>query len=185
MLMSGSLVDEVITEIGLQKLYPGIAASPPSHGTPLGAAERRMIKYDLKVQVEKNANIIRVIYDHPNPELAAKTVNLLVNKFIARELAVLRDPQSNFLQDRLELYRTQLAQSEAALDAFHNQTGISSLDEERTLLLKQRADVESSLANNQAQVTELENRKKALQSELANLPLNVEYADEDDASQSQ
>jgi uncharacterized protein involved in exopolysaccharide biosynthesis len=185
MMTSGSLVDEVITEIGLKKLYPGIVASPPWSGTPLGTAERRMIQHDLKVQVAKNANIIQVIYDHPNPELAAKTVNLLVNRFIARELAVLRDPQSNFLQERLEQYRTQLVQSEAALDAFRNQTGISSLDEERTLLLKQRADIESSLANNQSQVTELENRKKALQSELAQLPLNVEYADEDDASQSQ
>src|SRR5580658_7495282 len=105
MLMSGSLVDEVITEIGLQKLYPRIAASPPWTGTALGAAERRMIKHDLKVQVAKNANIIQVIYDHPDPELAAKTVNLLVNKFIARELAVLRDPRTSFLQERLEQYR--------------------------------------------------------------------------------
>jgi uncharacterized protein involved in exopolysaccharide biosynthesis len=185
MLTSGSLVDSVITEIGLKKLYPGIVASPPSSGTPLGSAERRMIKHDLKVRVAKNANIIQVIYDHPNPELAAKTVNLLVNSFIARELAVLRDPQSKFIQEQLEQYHTQLVQSETALDDFRNHTGISSLDEERTLLLKQRADIESSLANNQAQVTELENRKQVLQSELAKLPLNVEYADEDDASQSQ
>src|ERR1017187_2003711 len=185
MLTSGSLVDEVITEIGLKKLYPGIVASPPSRGTPLGAAERRMIKHDLKVHVAQNANIIQVIYDHPNPELAAKTANLLVNKFIARELAVLRDPQSNFLQEQLEQYHTKLVQSEAALDEFSKQTGISSLDEERTLLLKRRADIESSLANNQAQVTELENRKQVLQSELAKLPPNVVFADEDDASQSQ
>jgi len=185
MLTSGSLVDEVITEIGLKKLYPGIVASPPSSGTPLGAAERRMIKHDLKVEVAKNANIIQVTYKHPDPELAAKTANLLVNKFIARELAVLRDPQSNFLQEQLEQYRTKLVQSEAALDEFSKQTGISSLDEERTLLLKQRADIESSFANNQAQVTELENRKQVLQSELATLPLNVEFANEDDASQSQ
>ena len=61
----------------------------------------------------------------------AKTANLLVNKFIARELAVLRDPQSNFLQERLEQYHTTLVQSEAALDEFRNQTGISSLDEIR------------------------------------------------------
>ena len=184
MLTSASLVDEVITEIGLKNLYPGIAASPPSSGTQLGAAERRM-KHDLKVEVAKNANIIQVTYKHPNPELAAKTANLLVNKFIARELAILRDPQSNFLQEQLEQYHTKLVQSEAALDKFSKQTGISSLDEERTLLLKQRADIESSFANNQAQVTELENRKQVLQSELATLPLNVEFANENDASQSQ
>src|ERR1022692_2001987 len=129
MLTSGSLVDSVITEIGLKKLYPGIVASPPSSGTPLGSAERRMIKHDLKVRVAKNANIIQVIYDHPNPELAAKTVNLLVNSFIARELAVLRDPQSKFIQEQLEQYHTQLVQSETALDDFRNHTGISSLDE--------------------------------------------------------
>jgi uncharacterized protein involved in exopolysaccharide biosynthesis len=185
MLMSGSLVDEVITEIGLQKLYPRIAASPPWTGTALGAAERRMIKHDLKVQVAKNANIIQVIYDHPDPELAAKTANLLVSKFTARELAVLRDPQSNFLQQQLTQYKTTLDRSEAALDGFRNQTGISSLDEERTLLLKQRADIESSIATNQAQVTEIENSKQVLQSELSKLPPNVTFADEDDASQSQ
>jgi len=185
MLTSGSLVDEVITEIGLKTLYPDISTSSPWSGTSLGAAERRMIKHDLKVQVVRNANIIQVIYDHPNPELAAKTANLLVNKFIARELAVLRDPRSNFLQDQLEQYHKELVQSETALDEFRNQTGISSLDEERTLLLKQRADTESSFANNQAQVTELENRKRVLQAELATLPPNVEFADEDDVLQSQ
>jgi uncharacterized protein involved in exopolysaccharide biosynthesis len=185
MLTSESLAEEVIMEIGLKKLYPNIVASPPSSGTPLGAAERRMLKHDLNVQVARNANTIQVIYEHPNPELAAKTANLLVKRFIARELAVLRDPQSNFLQERLEQYHTTLVQSEAALDEFRNQTGISSLDEERTLLLKRRADIESSFANNQAQVTELENRKQVLQSELAKLPLNVESANEDDASQSE
>jgi uncharacterized protein involved in exopolysaccharide biosynthesis len=185
MLTSGSLADEVITEIGLKKLYPKIVASPPSSGTPLGAAERRMLKHDLIVQVAKNANTIQVIYEHPDPELAANTANLLVNKFIARELAVLRDPKSNFLPERLEQYHTQLIQSEAALDEFRNQTGISSLDEERTLLLKRRADIESSFSNNQAQVTELENRRQVLQSELGKLPQNVEYANEDDATQSQ
>jgi uncharacterized protein involved in exopolysaccharide biosynthesis len=184
-LTSGSLVDEVITEIGLNKLYPSIVASPHFRGTPLGAAERRMFKHDLKVQVARSANIIQVIYDHPNAELAAKTANLLVNKFIARELALLRDPRAGFLQGQLEQYHARLVQSEAALDAFRNQTGISSLEEERTLLLKHRADIESSVANNQALVTELENRKRVLQSELAKLPPNVEFADEDAASQSQ
>jgi polysaccharide biosynthesis protein PslE len=185
MLTSGSLVEEVITEIGLKELYPGIVAAPPTLGTPLGSAERRMINHDLKVQVAKSANIIQVIYNHPNAELAAKTANLLVNKFIARELAVLRDPRASFLQEQLEKYHVQLNQSEAALDEFRNHTGISSLDEERTLLLKQRADIESTLANNQAQVTEVENRKQVLQSELAKLPPNVEFADEDNVSQSQ
>src|ERR1017187_8022510 len=185
MLTSESLADEVITEIGLKKLYPKIVASPPSSGTPLGAAERRLIRHDLKVQVAKNANTIQVIYEHPDPELAAKTANLLVKKFIARELAVLRDPKSNFLQERLEQYHSQLIQSEAALDEFRNHTGISSLDEERSLLLKRRADIESSFSNNQAQVTELENRSQVLQSELAKLPQNVEYADEDNGAQSQ
>jgi uncharacterized protein involved in exopolysaccharide biosynthesis len=185
MLTSGSLVDEVVTEVGLNNLYPQLVASPPWFGTAVGAAERRIIKHDLKVQVANNANIIQVIYDHPNPELAAKAANVFVNKFIARELAVLRDPRSNFLQEQLGQYHTQLVQSEAALDEFRNQTGISSLDEERTLLLKHRAEIESSFASNQAQVTELENRKQVLQSELTTLPLNVEFADEDDVLQSQ
>src|ERR1035438_4316388 len=44
MLTSESLAEEVITEVGLNKLYPKIVASPPSSGTPLGAAERRMLK---------------------------------------------------------------------------------------------------------------------------------------------
>jgi uncharacterized protein involved in exopolysaccharide biosynthesis len=182
MLTSGSLVEEVITEIGLEKLYPRIVESPPSSGTPLGDAVRRMIKRDLKVGVAKNANIINVIYDHPDPALAARTANLLVDKFSARELALLRDPQSSFLQEQLEQYRTTLARSAAALDEFRVQTGISSLEEERTLLLKQRTDIETSLAGNQAQVTELETRRRVLESGLARLPANVEFAIEDDAS---
>jgi uncharacterized protein involved in exopolysaccharide biosynthesis len=185
MLTSESLVEEVINEIGLKTLYPRIVASPPWFGTPLGAAARRMVKRDLTVQVARNANIIQVIYDHPDAKLAARTANLLVQKFITRELALLRDPQSSFLEQQLQQYRKTLVDAEAALDQFRNQTGISSLDEERTLLLKRRTDLETSIASNEAQVTALVNRREVLHAELQALPANVQFSDESDTSQSQ
>jgi polysaccharide biosynthesis protein PslE len=185
LLTSDQLVGDVIQEIGLAKLYPAIAAKPPWVGTALGAAVRKMTRHGLTVKTVPNSNVIQLLYNHPDPLLAAKAVNLLVDKFTERELRLLRDPQSTFLQDQLDQFRGALRQAETALEQFRKQTGISSLDEERTLLLKQRADVESNADGNQAQVAELEQRRQTLQTELKSLPVNLKLSDDDINAQSQ
>ena len=185
LLTSDDLVGEVIQGVGLSKLYPAIEANPPSVGTPLGAAIRKVTKHMLEVEIIPNTNVIQVLYDHPDPQLAARVTNMLVDKFTERELRLLRDPQSSFLQDQLDHFRGALRGAETALAQFREQTGISSLDEQRTLLLKQRADIESNITANQAQVAELEHRKEALQAELHTLPVELKLYDDDASAQSQ
>jgi uncharacterized protein involved in exopolysaccharide biosynthesis len=164
LITSDTLVEQVIQQVGLDKLYPKIAASHPSQGTPLGAAVRHMVNHDLTVTSPRDADIIEVKYTNPDPELAAKTAGLLVDQFVQSELKLLRDPQSTFLQDQFEQSKKLLLQAQTNLDQFHKESGISSLDEERSLLLKERADIEGALYTNQVQTTELQRRQQALQS---------------------
>jgi uncharacterized protein involved in exopolysaccharide biosynthesis len=185
LLTSDRLAEEVIQKIGLAKLYPAIHAKPPWYGTPMGAAVRKMTEHMLTVKTVPNSNIIRLLYDHPDPQLAARVVNLLVDKFTERELRILRDPQSTFLQNQLDHFREILRQAEGNLERFKRQSGISSLDEQRSLLLKQRGDIESNIAANHAQVAELEHRTQALATDLHKMSPDLRLFDDDINAQSQ
>ena len=185
LLTSDQLAEEVIQKIGLSKLYPGIEAKPPWYGTPMGAAVRKMTEHMLTVKTVPNSNVIRLLYDHPDPQLAARAVNLLVDKFTERELRLLRDPQSPFLQDQLNHFRESLRKAESNLAQFKRQSAISSLDEQRTLLLKERGDIESNIAANHAQVAELEHRTQALTTDLHKMSPELRLFDDDVDAQSQ
>ena len=75
---------------------------------------------------------------------------LLIDKFIAKQSTIYQSAQLPFMQSQLEDARQQLEKSRAAVQAFKAATGINSLDEERTFLLRQQSDTqESSDAGNQ------------------------------------
>src|SRR5258708_5852843 len=69
----------------------------------------------------------------------------LLVKFIAKQSTIYQSAQLPFMQRQLEDARQQLEKSRAAVQAFKAATGINSLDEERTFLLRQQSDTQENL----------------------------------------
>lgn len=178
-LQGRELISSVLKEIGVEAIYPDLVADPPSRGTPLDAAIDRFGS-DLTVDNPRDTNVIEVSLLDKDPAAGMRAVNLLVNRFIERDLTLFGNPQSTFLQQQLEFFRKQVADAEKAVAQFKIDNHISSIDEERTQLLKQRTDLDTTLKGVEAHVAELSSKKDGLNTALHNTQQDVELYTESD-----
>jgi polysaccharide chain length determinant protein (PEP-CTERM system associated) len=167
-LTSRDLVERVIKTIGLEKLYPGLVKNPPSRTPPLEVA---IITFQKKLTAEgiKKSSVIEVSFQHQDPQMAARAVNLLVDFFKEKHLAVHSGTESNFLEKQLTLYDQELKNSENRLETFKQKNLVFSLDEQRSLLLHQRTELDTSLKSARNRMDELAKKLASLRGQMKTL----------------
>lgn len=163
-LTSRELIEKVLTTMKVETVYPDLVKSPPSKMTPLQAA---ILAFEKKLTVEgvKKSNVIEVAFQHKDPQVAARAVNLLVDDYKEKHLQVFSDPQSSFLEKQLAEYEQKLKQSESRMEAYKQKNRVFSPEEQRSLLLKQRMELDTSLKNTRNQVDELQKKLSSLKSQ--------------------
>ena len=142
-LTSQDLIERVVKTLTVEALYPKFVESPPSRGTPLDAAIERFGK-DLSVEGIKKSNVIQISLQHKDPRMAAKALNLLMEFFKEKHLQAYSDPKSSFLEQQLAAYDLKLKESQNQLEAFRQKHRVFSLEEQRSLLLKQRTELDTA-----------------------------------------
>jgi uncharacterized protein involved in exopolysaccharide biosynthesis len=164
-LTSRDLIEKVITTLKVENIYPELVESPPYKMTPIEAA---ILKFEKKLAVEgiKKSSVIEVSFQHKNPQIAARAINMLVDFYKGKHLEVYSGPQSSFLEKQLTTYDQKLKQSENDLEAFKQKNRVFSLDEQRSLLLKQRMELDTDLKNTSNHIDELQKRLSFLKSQL-------------------
>jgi uncharacterized protein involved in exopolysaccharide biosynthesis len=182
-LHSRDLLLELVRELGVARIYPKMAEGSPAAGD---IAERAAIRLDKDLEVEpmKDASVIELSLMNGDPSVAATALGLLIKRFKARQNEVFDNPQSTFVQDQLAQARRQLGISQAAVEEFKRRSGISSLEEERTLLLRTQAEARNSLAQQTARRDEAEGRLRALTEAVGKLTHTIQLSDENDRFQS-
>jgi uncharacterized protein involved in exopolysaccharide biosynthesis len=154
-----------------------LAESPPKRGTPLDVAIEQFGK-DLSVEGIKKSNVIEISLQHKDPRMAAQAVNLLVEFFKEKHLQAYSDPKSSYLEQQLASYDQRLKQSQDDLEAFRQKNRVFSLDEQRTLLLRQQTELDTAFKATQNQVKEIQERisslKRQLQTVSPDVPLSTE-----------
>ncbi|MBV8651576.1 MAG: hypothetical protein JO255_08930 [Alphaproteobacteria bacterium] len=178
-LESHGLISKVLNEIGVGTIYPDLISDPPTRGTPLDAAIDRFGS-NLTVNNPRDTNVIEVSLLDEDAGVGTRAVNLLVNRFIERDLKLFGDPQSTFLQAQLDVFRDQVSKAQQAVAQFKIDNHISSIDEERTMLLKQRTDLDTTLKGVEAHVAEVTSKKEGLTTALNNTKPDVELYSESD-----
>ena len=168
-LTSRDLVENVIASIGIENIYPGLKKKPPAKIALVGAAANAFEK-NLAVEAVRGSNVIQVRFQHEDPPVAAKAVNVLVGLFREKHIQVYSDPQSSFIEAQARAYEEKLKESEKKLEAFKQQNQVFSFEEQRALLLKQRMDLEASLKNTQDRIHELETRLSLAKERLKTIP---------------
>jgi uncharacterized protein involved in exopolysaccharide biosynthesis len=181
-LQSRDLLREVVGGVGVARIYPNLVEDA-SEGDPIEDKATERLGRDLAIEPTKESNIMQVSVMNRDPQVAAEVLKDVVARFRARQAEVFLNPQSTFLREQLDEARGQLATSQAAVEAFKSESGISSLDEERTLLLRLRAEVRNNLAQLGARRSEAESRTKMLTDSLKRLPATIQLSDENDRFQ--
>lgn len=128
---------------------------------PIDAAVARF-QENLGVEDVKKSSVIQVSFQHEDPQVAANVVNLLVDYFKEKHLQVFSSPQSSFLEGQVDVFRKKLVASESELQSFKQKNRVYSLDEQRSLLLKQRTDLASEMMAARNSIDELQMRLSTL-----------------------
>ena len=164
-LTSRDLIEKVINTLKVENIYPDLVKNPSKLITPLEAA---ILKFEKKISVEgiKKSSVIQISFQHKDPRIAAQAVNLLVDSLKEKHLQVYSDPKSSFLEQQLAAYEKRLKESQNQLEAFKQKYRVFSLEEQRTLLLKQRTELDTSFKISLNQIGELQNKLSSLKNQM-------------------
>ncbi|WNM57981.1 GumC family protein [Candidatus Nitrospira allomarina] len=167
-LTSRDLSRKVVEAIGVKNLYPEIFEENELTISPLEAA---LINFSGNLSVTRSgkSNVILVNFEHAIPEIAARAVNLLGEFWKEKHLAIFSNPQASFLEDQVETFREKLEQSETVLQDFKRENRISSLLDQRALLLEQRQNLDSRLKSNEDEVKGLGSKIFSIRDQLKDI----------------
>ena len=176
-LRSRSLIEEVAASLSPKTIYTSLSdkrskivkAIIGSRG-PRSLIDKAVLKLQKNVKVEwiKNSSVIKVSFKHKDPKMAALVVNSLVNFYLDHHLKIHTAPESDeFFQEQSQILKKVLGEAEEKLKAFKKLHNISSLTEERSLLLNQEALLRSALNQSISQEAETKNRIRQLTQQLA------------------
>ena len=143
-LRSSAVVGYAIERVGVDALYPSLAEEPAAAAR--SAATDRLLR-GLAVRTLPGSDVIEVIFRHARPEIAADTVNRLVERFEqSRGITLaLAGSSKRFLAERIEEQRAALVVAEAELAAFHTEHPATAASDPRKALDERRAVIESEL----------------------------------------
>ena len=146
--------------------------------SPVQQAAKRLQK-DLSIGAVKKSNIIEVKMKNRDPQMAAMVLNKLVELYMDQHLEVYKTPQSyKFFQEQSQILHSKLKDSDDQLEAFKRKHNVTSLDEERRLLLSEEGALRAELNRTLSQIVEAENRMVQIERQVAATPKTVPTGEE-------
>jgi uncharacterized protein involved in exopolysaccharide biosynthesis len=166
----------------IEKLFANLGTRP--NGDPKQEnLESAIILFQksLKVEGVRGSNLINVGFRHENPQIAATVVNRLAAIYLDHHLKIHKTPQSyEFFKQQSELLKKRIKLAEEKLNLIKKQYKISSIEEQRGLLLRQTSELRVNLNRTQSQEAETENRIVELRRQLAVSPKTIAQESEVD-----
>jgi polysaccharide biosynthesis transport protein len=165
LLQSESLIEHVIDKMNLHKERPttawGVFASRVHRLFAFSAAARlpereqliRQIERNLTVQTSGRSRLLEVLYESPDPKLAADFANTLVSEFTEltqEERWRVAQGTAEWLTNHLDQMKAQLEASEAQLQDYAHTTGLSFTSEKESLAENRLKELQDELSKAQA-----------------------------------
>ncbi|HET6333595.1 MAG TPA: hypothetical protein VFG30_10300 [Polyangiales bacterium] len=182
---SPDVLDKTLSKMGIDAVYPRLTAKAQKARLPITTLASEKLLQDISVRVNNETNVLTLSLFNTSPTVARATLQALVSATVAKHAMVMRDPRLQFLERKLATLKNEYDSAEQAVLQFKQASGISSFDEERSLLLKQRDTTQGSRNEIQAQSFASQSRAKALEGFLAATPKAIAITDENDRMQRQ
>lgn len=179
---SRELKAEVIRTVGLEEIYPRLFSEFLPGPAREGDAKRRPRVVDLAVdRFEKNlkltsvqgANVIQLAFDHPDPQIAAEALNLLIRFYMDKRRDVFSQTRAAIIQEQRDQLDRRLKDAEARMQEFRARNNISNIEEQITLLLRQESDQVNAQLQLEERIRGLEAQGLGLKSQIAATPAQV------------
>ena len=176
-LTSHDVIDGVVRNLGVEAIYPKLAANAKS--TKGAAAQAALaLERSLEAELLKGSNLLQISFKHDNPQMAARVLDEVIEAYLRKRMQVFSSASNGVAEADMLVRREQLAAAEAKLAEFKQQRGIRSFAEEQTLLLAQRSAIESRQAELNVTAAQAGGRTQALSSQLNQIPTEVRLSSE-------
>ncbi len=166
---STELIEDVLNKLGIETLFPDLVKNDSDNIDVMPIA---IVLFRSKVAIKhvKMSKVIAIKFQHNEPEVAVKAVNMLVEGFKDRHLELFKNPRTQFLVKQVEEYRHKRLKAENALKTFQQVNNIYELKDQRFRLIQQLSTVEIIHIKEKAILDGLEKKVKSLQKEFENIP---------------
>jgi uncharacterized protein involved in exopolysaccharide biosynthesis len=165
-LESRDLAEKVLLALGVEQLYPDLLTAVSAGHARTEAAIARL-KAALLAKGLADSDVIRIAFQHPDARMAANVVNLLVDLYKEKHLHIFNEPQTlPFLEKHITLYYQQLKEAEQELERFKQQYGAFSLEEQQSLLLRQRSVLDDTLKSTHGHISALQEKILSLEKQI-------------------
>ena len=137
--------------------------------------EQAVIRFekDLKVWTVKDASIINLSFKHHDPVVAAEALSALISVYQDHRVRTYSQIRSGMFKEQRDRFGERLATIENKLTDFRITHKIDSFPEQKSLLVRQKAELTASLIDAETKLQEVEGRVKALHAGLLKIPKEV------------
>lgn len=107
------------------------------------------LRRHFSVEPVSRSRIVRIHYDHPDPEVARRVINGFAQAYITNNLDRRYEASSyarNFLEERIEQLKARLEEGERELVAYAQAQGIVNVDERQSLVGSKLSSINANLA---------------------------------------
>jgi len=126
---------------------------------------------NLQVKAQKDSSIISISYESGSPQVAQNVIRTLIEYYLKKHSEVHRTLGSEkFFLKQVSDSNDTLALLEKELRDLRNETGISSLEEQRQDILSRIADLVGQIGAEEANLAACQAKVQALQKTVSNLP---------------
>ncbi len=182
------IAERVIDHIGLNRLYPDLAAEKARarNGKAYQVEQEALEAFgkDLTVSTAPKSSILKLAYAHPEPQLAADTLNEFVTEYLAYRREVLEGKGVEGLTDQRGVIEGRLKAADQALLSYLSKNGLSDFDAETAAATKAFADVSDEASKVEASLHEAQAKVVGLKQQMKSTPkeadLYVESTSEQD-----
>jgi uncharacterized protein involved in exopolysaccharide biosynthesis len=184
-LTSPEVLDAALNQVGINRVYPHLAAKAAATRRPLNRIAAEELLSDLSVDLGNGTHVLLITLWNQDAKIARETLEALLTATIHKHATLTRDPRLPFLEAKLVQLKAEADAAQRALLEFKQQSGITLFDEERTMLLERRDATQTTRNKIQADLFAEDGRSRSLQEILQRTPRQVMETNENDRMQNQ
>ena len=160
-LRSEAVIAGSITELTIEKLYPGLAEAPPEN-VPIERVAASKFRRNFLVSAVPASDVIKISFRHSDPNVAAETVNVLVEQFKKKHLETFSGKEATaFLDEKVDSYGEALAKVEEEVREFRTIHAAFSVADPGALLMDQRTQIAGAVDQMRTRTTAIQRRLTA------------------------
>lgn len=126
----------------------------------------------------KNSRVIEITFKHHDAQMSALVVESLINAYLEVRPKIHKNPQSyHFFVEQSDHFKDKIRSAEAELKDFKEKHSLIALEEERSILLTKKADLDADLNRSLSAKVETEQRIHQITQQLNETPEKIQQGE--------